>query len=52
MPHRLGCGQAYVRQLIHRGELRAIRIGKRWRVDERDLEAFIQASRTTTYSRR
>jgi excisionase family DNA binding protein len=43
---RLGYDSPYIRQLIHQGKLRAVRIGTRFRVDEVDLEAFINARRT------
>lgn len=43
---RLGYAPAYVRQLIHRGQLRAVRIGTRWRFREEDIEAFIEARLT------
>lgn len=50
--HRLGYGQAFVRQLIAGGALPAIRLGRRWRIDPRDLEAFINARRRTPARRR
>jgi excisionase family DNA binding protein len=31
-----------VRRLILAGKLRGIRVGKQWRVDDREIEAFIQ----------
>src|SRR6185503_440907 len=42
---RLNTGEAQVRKLIRDGHLPAIRIGKQWRVDKRDLDAFIEAQR-------
>lgn len=35
-----------VRKLIRDGKLHAVKIGKLWRVDEADLQAFIMARRT------
>ncbi len=50
--HRLGFSQDYVRRLIRDKELRAIRFGKRWRIDPTDLQAFIDRHRVTTDDRR
>jgi len=44
--HRLSASQEFVRRLIREGKLKAIRIGRRWRIDPADLEAFIDAQRT------
>jgi len=44
--HRLSAGQEFVRRLIREHRLPAIRLGTRWRVDPRDLEAYIDACRT------
>ena len=43
--HRLRLSHEQVRRLIRDGQLKAIRLGTRWRVDEKDLEAFIDAHR-------
>jgi excisionase family DNA binding protein len=43
--HRLGASQEYVRRLIRRRELAAIRLGARWRVEPADLQAFVDAQR-------
>ena len=43
--HRLNVGQEYVRRLIRNKQLTAIHLGKRWRVDPIDLQAFIDARR-------
>jgi excisionase family DNA binding protein len=43
---RLSMSQEHVRRLIRGGQLPAIRLGCRWRVDPRDLEAFINRQRT------
>ena len=43
--HRLRASQEHVRRLIRGHELVAIRLGTRWRVDPRDLEAFLDAHR-------
>jgi excisionase family DNA binding protein len=43
--HRLSASQEYVRRLIREHKLPAIRLGARWRVDPRDLEAFIESHR-------
>lgn len=42
---RLNLSDESVRQLIHRGELPAILINKRWRIERDDLERFIAARR-------
>lgn len=34
-----------VRRYLREGKLRGLRIGNRWRVDQADLEAFIQANK-------
>jgi excisionase family DNA binding protein len=44
--HRLSASQEFVRRLIRDGKLKAVRLGKRWRVDPVDLEAFINKQRT------
>jgi excisionase family DNA binding protein len=44
--HRLSASPEFVRRLIREGRLPAIRLGIRWRVDPRDLEAYIDACRT------
>lgn len=43
--HRLSSSQEYVRRLIRERKLAAIRLGRRWRVDPDDLQAFIDAQR-------
>lgn len=43
--HRLSMSQARVRKLIREHKLPAIRIDKQLRVDEADLQAFIDAHR-------
>ncbi len=44
--HRLGFGIEVVRDLIRSGELPAILLrGRWWRVDPRDLDAYIEAGR-------
>jgi excisionase family DNA binding protein len=43
--HRLSLCDDYVRDLIKAGHLPAIRIGVRYRVNAKDLEAFIEARR-------
>lgn len=43
---RLEVAEATVRQWIKSGELRAIYIGKGWRVADADLEAFMIARET------
>ena len=49
---RLKVSEATVRGWIHDGALRAIEVGKGWRVADTDFEAFLQshASRTRTDS--
>ena len=42
----LKVGEATVRAWIHEGELRAIRIGREFRVAVKDLEAFVNAHAT------
>jgi len=43
--HRLKACDEFVRRLLREGKLAGIRLGKRWRVDPVDLEAFIEANR-------
>ncbi len=43
--HRLSASQEYVRSLIRKRKLAAIRLGTRWRVDPVDLQAFIDRQR-------
>jgi len=43
--HRLSTGERFVRQLILKKKLKAFRLEHRWRVDSRDLDAFIDALR-------
>lgn len=43
--HRLSASEEFVRRLIREKKLPAIRLGTRWRVDPRDLEAFVDAQR-------
>jgi len=43
--HRLSASPWFVRQLIRSKALPAIRLGARWRVDPRDLEAYIDRHR-------
>ena len=42
---KLNMGQGQVRKLIRDGDLPAIRIGTQWRIDKKDLDAFIEARR-------
>lgn len=49
---KLGYGQAHVRWLIKTGKLRAVRFGRRWRIDPRDLRAYIEKHRTPEIDRR
>ncbi len=48
--HRLSMSEDYVYRLIHDGKLAAIRLGKRWRVDAADLQAFIAKQRRAAVS--
>lgn len=43
--HRLSASPEFVRRLIREGRLPAILLGIRWRIDPRDLEAYIEACR-------
>jgi len=45
--HRLSASHEYVRRLIREGKLPAIRLGTRWRIDPLDLQAFLDAQRTS-----
>lgn len=49
---KLGYGQAHVRQLIKEGKLPAVRFGRRWRIDPKDLRAYIDRNRTSETDRR
>ena len=42
----LKVSEATVRNWIHEGELRAIRVGREFRVAAKDLEAFFEAHET------
>lgn len=44
---RLDVSEATVRHWIKSGELRAIDIGKGWRISDTDLELFLRARETT-----
>lgn len=44
--------EATVRSWIHNGDLRAIRVGREYRVVEKDLEAFVGARATRPEERR
>lgn len=43
---RLKVSEATVRHWIHQGDLRAIDIGKGWRIADADLDAFLTAHAT------
>jgi len=43
--HRLSVSPEFVRELLRKKKLPAVRLGKRWRIDLRDLEAWIDAQR-------
>lgn len=49
---RLEVAEATVRQWIKSGELRAIDIGKGWRVADADLERFLKARETAPRTRK
>jgi excisionase family DNA binding protein len=40
--HRIGFSQGFIRKLIRTGKLPATMFETRWRVKERDLEAYIE----------
>jgi excisionase family DNA binding protein len=44
---KLGVSRETVRRLILRKELRAVRIGRQWRVTEEDLAAYLKRAGTT-----
>ena len=48
----LKVSEATVRNWIHEGELRAIRVGREFRVAAKDLEAFVEAHETQPASTR
>ena len=41
----LGLAPKTIRALIKRGELRGVRLGRQWRVDQDDLDLFVQRRR-------
>jgi excisionase family DNA binding protein len=43
--HRLSVSPEYVRDLLRKKKLPAVHLGRRWRVDAADLQAFIEAHR-------
>jgi excisionase family DNA binding protein len=49
--HRLSASPGFVRRLIRESKLPALRLGGRWRVDQRDLQTFITALRVEIASR-
>jgi excisionase family DNA binding protein len=44
---RLGVSMTTIRRLIDRGELPAVRVGRVYRMDPRDLERFVEEHRVT-----
>lgn len=46
---RLGLSRASVMRLIRTGELPAAKIAGRWRVDEDDLQRYIDQAKARTY---
>lgn len=50
LAERLGVAEATVRQWIKTGELRAIDIGKGWRIADADLTSFLEARETAPRS--
>jgi excisionase family DNA binding protein len=50
LAERLEVAEATVRHWIKSGELRAIDIGKGWRIADTDLERFLQARETAPRS--
>ena len=42
---RLACSEWKVWDMIHKGELRSIKVGRLERIDPRDVEAFIGRNR-------
>lgn len=43
---RLGCSDDTVSRLIHSRELPAYRVGRRWKISETDLAAYLERQRT------
>lgn len=43
----LGISRPSLYLLIRKGDLRAVRCGRLWRVDERELEKFLRGGRPT-----
>jgi excisionase family DNA binding protein len=39
---QLSCSAKYVRKLIKDGSLRAVRLGREWRVDQEELDLFVK----------
>ncbi len=39
---QLGLAPKTVRKLIHGGQLRGVRLGRQWRVDEDELDLFVK----------
>jgi excisionase family DNA binding protein len=42
----LACSVKTIVKLIRTGKLRAVRLGKQWRIDEADLRVFISKRKT------
>lgn len=51
LAERLEVAEATVRQWIRSGELRAIDIGKGWRISDSDLERFLKDRETAPRNR-
>jgi excisionase family DNA binding protein len=46
----LQVGETTIRNWIHNGDLTAIDVGREWRIAPKDLEAFIEARRSSQTS--
>jgi excisionase family DNA binding protein len=43
--HRIGFSPEFVRKLIRRGQLPAVRFGRCWRIEAADVRALVEAQR-------
>jgi len=41
----LNCSEKTVRNLIDRGELKAYKVGNRWRIKKEDLEEYLKTNK-------
>jgi excisionase family DNA binding protein len=45
----LSIGQEYLRQLLREGKVKGVKVGKRWKIKESDIEELIQGVKNWIY---